>query len=210
MMYAGRNTKPLRPNSSTSKARALSTSSALVACLIPAVMVGPRHAAPASLNQKGPALVPGVVSPRVLNAAAANPTSTAKSGALDGTFGHKGKLSIDFGGGSDEVYGSALQPDGRIVLVGEGYPHKDSGVGSFSLVRLTKAGALDTTFGSGGRVSANFVPGKPAGAWAVVLLPNGKLLVAGYSYNASYYHTTFAVARFNANGTLDAAFGRAA
>ena len=51
-------------------------------------------------------------------------------------------------GGWDKCFAVALQPDGKLLLAGE------SG-GNFALARLTPAGALDTTFGAGGRVVTN-------------------------------------------------------
>ena len=193
--------------SGMSKAKALSVSTALMACVLPAAMAGPQHTVAASPGQNGRTLTPGLVHPLAIALHAANPAGTTKSGGLDKTFGKGGKLAIDFGGSPDEAYGSVLQPDGSIVLVGDGYAEKGSAVSSFSLVRITRAGVLDKTFGTGGKVRTNFVKGRSAGARAVLLVPGGKLLVAGYSYNDAYYHTTFALARYNANGALDTTFG---
>src|SRR5438445_4814302 len=69
---------------------------------------------------------------------------------------------------------------------------------------LLNAGALDTTFGSGGVVKTTL----PGGSYArgVALQPNGQLVQSGYTV-ASNGYTEFALVRYNANGTLDPAFG---
>lgn len=61
------------------------------------------------------------------------------------------------------------------------------------------AGDLDPTFGVGGKVLAETV-GFPVADLAVQ--PNGKIVVVGKLNN------DFAVARLNANGTIDKSFGR--
>ena len=40
-------------------------------------------------------------------------------GTLDGSFGRRGVASFDFGGREDRVHAVALQPDGKIVAVGQ-------------------------------------------------------------------------------------------
>ena len=62
-----------------------------------------------------------------------------------------------------------------------------------------KPGSLDTSFGRGGMVTTNFGSGKHVGN-AVAVQPNGKILVAGYAGN------DFALARYNADGSLDTGF----
>src|SRR2546428_6574218 len=64
------------------------------------------------------------------------------------------------------------------------------------------SGNLDPTFGTGGKVTTDFSGGEDA-AFAVVLQPDGKIVVAGRSRG------DFALARYNSNGTLDTTFGSA-
>ena len=54
-------------------------------------------------------------------------------GALDGTFGSAGKLTIDFFGSSDGATCVAMQPDGRILVAGTAGNGGTTGLG---LVRL--------------------------------------------------------------------------
>ncbi len=63
---------------------------------------------------------------------------------------------------------------------------------------------LDTSFGTGGKVSQGIGWGD-AHANAVAVQPDGKVVAAGDTYDGFTY-TIFAVARFNANGSLDASF----
>jgi uncharacterized delta-60 repeat protein len=117
------------------------------------------------------------------------------NGTLDTTFGSGGKKTIDFGGENDTAFGGALQPDGKIVLVG------DSNF-RVAVVRLKTNGALDASFEGDGRKLFSWGPiGR---AQAVVVAPNGKLLVAGFSGPEG---GNIQVARLNADGLLDKTFG---
>jgi uncharacterized delta-60 repeat protein/uncharacterized repeat protein (TIGR01451 family) len=69
----------------------------------------------------------------------------------------------------------------------------------FGLARYNADGSLDTTFGVGGRVITDI--GHIDQAQAAALAAGGKIVVVGGSY------PTFALARYNENGTLDATFG---
>ncbi|HEV3365524.1 MAG TPA: delta-60 repeat domain-containing protein, partial [Acidimicrobiia bacterium] len=64
------------------------------------------------------------------------------------------------------------------------------------------AGDLDTSFGTGGKVTTDF--GGYEGASAVAVQSDGKIVVAGYTYGGV---EDFAIARYNANGSLDTGFG---
>jgi uncharacterized delta-60 repeat protein len=68
-------------------------------------------------------------------------------------------------------------------------------------------GSLDATFGSGGVVTTMFARG-PAEADAIVLQPDGRIVVGGYSdQEEAPSNATFALARYNADGSLDMDFG---
>src|SRR5574337_479956 len=66
-------------------------------------------------------------------------------------------------------------------------------------------GDLDSTFGTGGRVTTDFY-GNIDIAHALVLQPDGKLVTAGgwWGYESG---GGFALARYNPDGSLDSAFG---
>ena len=112
-------------------------------------------------------------------------------GSLDTTFGSGGWVRVDVNGTNrqDFGYGVALQDDGKIVAVG--------GDGDFIAVRLTTAGALDTTFSGDGKARTD-VSGFDE-AWDVGIASDGKIVVAG-SANG------FGVVRYLTDGTLDTTF----
>src|SRR5215468_9237902 len=65
-------------------------------------------------------------------------------------------------------------------------------------------GTLDSTFGTGGKVTTDF-GGTGAAARTVALQADGKILTAGVAgFNGV---SNFALARYNSDGTLDASFG---
>ncbi|MBK7443141.1 MAG: T9SS type A sorting domain-containing protein [Bacteroidetes bacterium] len=111
------------------------------------------------------------------------------NGSLDNTFDGDGKVTTDFGTDSDWGTAVSLQIDGKIVVVGEeGYPSAD-----FALVRYNFDGTLDNTFGIGGKVTTD-IAGNDNGASAILIQPDGKILVAGYGYDIS---KDFAIIRYN-------------
>ena len=117
------------------------------------------------------------------------------NGAFDTTFGSGGRRTIDFGGDSGSLLGAALQPDGRIVLAGR----SDLQV---AVARLNPSGSLDTTFSGDGKKLFSW--GGFSQATSVLVLPNGKILLAGFFGPEG---GNIQVARLNANGALDNTFG---
>jgi len=111
-------------------------------------------------------------------------------GALDPSFGTGGWVRTDFPGGSDFAYKILVQPDGKIVAGGVVAP------GDMALTRYETDGALDSTFGVGGRVMRDF-DGEFNSVRAIALQPDGKIVAAG----------TLDLARFLPNGDLDSTFG---
>jgi uncharacterized delta-60 repeat protein len=125
------------------------------------------------------------------------------NGSLDTTFGTKGMLTTTFSKDSSD-FGTAVTElaDGRIVLAGS---VSDSAGVDFELVRLSAVGALDTTFGTGGRVWIHFPSMSVNGSLVkVVVQTDGKMVVSGNAWGASVSYA--ALARLNVNGTLDASF----
>ncbi len=123
--------------------------------------------------------------------------------ALDPSFGSGGKVFVTFGA----TEAMLLQPDGKIVMAG----------GLFGLARVNASGSLDTGFGKGGTVTTEFpapAGGPPANAvaHAVALQPDGKIVVVGEMVNGfvaggKLFNSDFALARYNADGSLDSSFG---
>jgi uncharacterized delta-60 repeat protein len=141
---------------------------------------------------------------RVVAAGGGGPASSfcivrlrAANGTLDPTFGSGGKRVVDFGTDDESVYGAALQPDGKIVLAG------DSRL-QVAVVRLKANGALDPTFDGDGKKTLSW--GAIGRATAVVVAPNGKILLGGFSGPEG---GNIQVARLKPNGALDTTFGAA-
>jgi uncharacterized delta-60 repeat protein len=120
------------------------------------------------------------------------------NGSLDTSFNGTGKVTTAIGSTS-AAHELALQPDGKVVVTGVG----TNGTIRFALARYNVNGSLDTTFGSGGKVTTPIGSTEDV-ADDLVIQPDGKLAVAGFSYVGS--RRVFALARYNANGSLDTAF----
>jgi uncharacterized delta-60 repeat protein len=132
------------------------------------------------------------------------------AGDLDVSFGGDGIVSTPVNGNAS----GGIQLDGdRIVLAG-------TAAGDFAVVRFTADGALDSTFGAAGKATVGFGVNAADEANDLAITPSGKYVVVGQTL-APHVVTTvsgkktttstvtshdFAVARFNANGTLDSSF----
>lgn len=124
-------------------------------------------------------------------------------GSLDPAFDGDGWLLTDlFGGGSnEEARAMVVQKDGKILVAG----YTDGGEDlDFLLVRYNPDGSLDMDFdGDGWRVSDFY--GSHESANGLTLQADGKLLVAGYTYQDT--DADFAIARYHPDGSLDTSFG---
>lgn len=128
------------------------------------------------------------------------------NGKLDRTFSRDGRQSVPFGPNRiNRVRALALQGNGRIVAAGESRLLPRYEPSRIALVRLKANGALDRHFGRR-RTS----PGRHGGyARALALQPDGRILVAGLSYeDADYSGSSWALLRYLPDGRLDASFGR--
>ena len=123
------------------------------------------------------------------------------NGSLDTTFGTGGIVTTPMGSHDAYAYALGIQSDGRIVAAG--YSSNGSNY-DFALVRYNTNGSLDTTFGTGGIVITPMGSGYDI-ANALGLQSDGRIVVAGSSYNGSNYD--FALVRYNTNGSLDTTFG---
>jgi uncharacterized delta-60 repeat protein len=121
-------------------------------------------------------------------------------GSLDDTFGTSGLASVDFGG-SSFGWAIAAQPDGKILVGGH-----DSGVnGVLSMARFNEDGSIDTDFGTSGVVHFT-LDGRIGQIKDLHVLPDGRILAAGYSFDKS---TDVTLIMVNADGSPDTNFGTA-
>jgi uncharacterized delta-60 repeat protein len=128
------------------------------------------------------------------------------NGSLDTTFGSNGRVVTDIGA-NDKALGVRLQKVGieeRIVITGStGF----SGSEDIILVRYLSTGALDTAFGTGGKVQTSFGSGSDIGS-DLVILPDNKIFVVGETNSGSSGKADFAIVRYNSDGQLDLSFGQ--
>ena len=130
-----------------------------------------------------------------------------RDGTLDAGFGTGGKVVTGFAaqGGADQAHAVALQPDGKI-LVGGSIATTGTDL-DFLLVRYNADGTLDAGFGNGGKVVTSFGSSTDR-IHAILVQDDGRIVVGGDSdQGSSASGVDFALARYNANGTLDASFG---
>jgi uncharacterized delta-60 repeat protein len=126
-------------------------------------------------------------------------------GTPDTSFGGDGKVTTDFGGPFDLASAVVVQPDGKIVAAGFGSRIRSRH--EFALARYGADGVLDPTFGEGGTVTTPLGRFNDAGAFDLVLLPDGKLLAAGRGDYLPDGTMEFALARYQPDGSLDPTFG---
>jgi uncharacterized delta-60 repeat protein len=119
-------------------------------------------------------------------------------GALDNSFSVDGKVTTDFGTDPDRGQAVAIQPDGKIVVVGASGNDLD-----FAVARYNTDGSLDNSFSADGKVTTDFGSLYDYGR-SVAIQPDGKIVVAGNSDNGT--DLDFAIVRYNTDGTLDNSF----
>ncbi len=119
--------------------------------------------------------------------------------ALDPTFGLSGHVATaNILRVADPK--AVVQPDDKIVVATGLWSAPGLAADSFTLARYTANGSLDATFGAGGTIQASFgISDETVGG--IALQADGKILVVG-SANGEV-----ALARFNADGSVDTGFG---
>jgi uncharacterized delta-60 repeat protein len=125
------------------------------------------------------------------------------NGSLDTSFDSDGKVTTDFNSSSDIAASLAIQNDGRIVVAGTSASSLNA---DFALARYNLNGSLDTSFGTGGKVTTDFNSGNDT-AYDLAIQSNGRIVVAGQIKIGSGSDWNFALVRYNLNGSLDTGFG---
>ncbi|MHB8772205.1 MAG: hypothetical protein ACYC7J_14520 [Syntrophales bacterium] len=124
-------------------------------------------------------------------------------GTLDASFGAAGAVVFDVPGSEDEKgMGLALQPDGRIVVAGYA---RVNGKRDVLVARLTAAGGLDGTFGTGGYVTYAGPGDGTDIAFGVAVQADGRIVVVGEALHQDSQDAL--LLRFNRDGSLDGSFG---
>ncbi|MEZ5909136.1 MAG: tandem-95 repeat protein [Hyphomicrobiaceae bacterium] len=123
-------------------------------------------------------------------------------GSLDTSFGGgAGIVTTAIGTGYDRGMAVALQADGRIVVAGYS---EIGGPEEITLARYNADGSLDTSFGGGDGLVTTSIGASHDYGRSLVIQADGKILVTGGSIGTGH---DVALARYNADGTLDTSFG---
>ena len=132
------------------------------------------------------------------------------NGSLDTTFGNQGTAMTAFTNFINTPNAVAIQPDGKIIVAGE-MQTSDGSINRFAIARFNPNGSLDSTFGSGGKVTTEFFSVTSGGvreaADVILLQPDNKIIVAGVAIPGARIPAKSALVRLNPNGTFDPAFG---
>ena len=124
-----------------------------------------------ALQPDGKILVAGYGGPNT----AMTVTRLNPDGSLDIGFDGDGTAGVDLGG-PDFAYALALQPDGKVVIVGE--RRLPAEAANVAVVRLNTNGSPDLGFNGDGIRVIDYAGDDRA--QAVALQPDGKILVAGF------------------------------
>jgi uncharacterized delta-60 repeat protein len=153
-------------------------------------------------------------------------------GSLDSSFGEGGRVMFAYVADDDMGWSEAnavmLHPDGKIIVAGAWYWLEplpgppampgEAGLGAeaespaapliqsdMAVAQLDSSGELDPQFSADGIARVDFF-GRDDAALSGVLQPDGKIVVGGFAL-PQRRSRDFAVVRFNADGSLDPAFG---
>jgi uncharacterized delta-60 repeat protein len=132
-----------------------------------------------------------------------------KDGTLDRGFGKRGKVITRVDSKMEGLARAvAIQPDGKILVAGRAMIHTSS---DMAFVRYTPDGALDTAFGTKGKVMKRFVKDEwhiSSVANAVAIQPDGKIILGVNLFHKPEKHLNEGrLIRYNADGRLDLSFG---
>lgn len=124
-------------------------------------------------------------------------------GSIDPSFGTEGKLLGSRVSTDMAAAGSARLSDGRLLTgglcrIGDAY--------QFCVGRFLANGSLDQTFGSGGWAALQ-VSTFRAGAEALSVLPDGRIVVGGSCADLYDLGNYFCMVRFTPEGAVDTGFG---
>lgn len=139
-------------------------------------------------------------------------------GTVDSTFGAAGVARFDLGAATgsarDSLYGMTKDASGRLVLFGSTKASGRSDVDRF-IARVTSAGALDSTFGSGGLARLDRAGSNDSPRHGLVQT-DGKIVMSGYTSLPTGVPLTdggvqsanqIILHRVTADGVNDATFG---
>ena len=116
-------------------------------------------------------------------------------GSLDNTFDSDGMLTLTPGTEDDFAQSVIIQQDGKVLIGGWSTLF-------FTVIRLDTVGALDNSFDTDGIASIDFTG--TGQCYSILQQPDGKIVASGCQ--GPLFNNTFAVARFNEDGSIDNTF----
>ncbi len=122
------------------------------------------------------------------------------NGSLDTDFGIMGKVTTLFPNFNAIGRSIAIQADGKIILGGRVYTLNND-ADDFAIARYFSNGTLDSSFGENGMVTTSFGPFTMDWLNDLELQADGKIIAAGFT------GSSFAMARYLVDGSLDSLFG---
>ena len=128
-------------------------------------------------------------------------------GSVDTSFGSGGKIVTAVTDNEfldAQAFALALQLDGKIIAAG--WCTGPQGGTDYALARFNTDGSFDSSFGTSGRVTTDFLNRGNDTINSLVVQPNGKIIAAGSS-DLRLSSDLFALARYNSDGSLDNSFG---
>jgi uncharacterized delta-60 repeat protein len=137
---------------------------------------------------------------------ALDPSFGAMQDVQQTTFAGGAQLDISASDSEESVQRILLQPDGGIVLAGSGF---DASTYYIETARFTADGLLDTTYGSNGATRLSWPQGTINNAGTALMDSAGRVVIVATATTTAFGVQGFLVARLDATGSGDIAFGDA-
>lgn len=135
-------------------------------------------------------------------------TRLTAGGFVDTAFATAGRALVNGGASYDRPYAVGLQSDQKIVMAG--MPNHGGTTSSFSAIRFHTNGTGDGTFGNNGYAHVDFAPDTtyPLDLLGDMVIDSSDRIILAGSIDYGVYGHDVAVARLQANGSLDGLFGK--
>lgn len=123
------------------------------------------------------------------------------NGGIDNDFSTDGKLLLDFGT-SSEANALALQNNGKIIVAGVANPGLNADI---AIASINPDGTPDYSFSNDGQFVISLNSFQDA-ANSIAIQPDGRIIVGGHAGYFASPQASYAMLRFNIDGSLDNSF----
>ena len=127
------------------------------------------------------------------------------NGQLDTSFNGTGMATASFDNGFSQAKAVTVLSDGSMVLAGT-VEDFDTFTSDYVAVKFDSDGQVDPNFGNNGWAQID-LGGDSETAYGIAAQSDGKLVLAGESYNSDSGQDDFGVVRLTGSGQLDSSFG---